>query len=310
VPEFSEPRRLRQTLRILDGDFVRTQRHGGLEVVGFANPSLRDFVVGRLRDDPQRCRRLLDRARYFDQVSLLAGYSLGDAIKQEHVAALRRTVESESCVVETIQSPGGQIRGSVAAPIIESRLTTALEAGGPATMKPGSTTSAGCYGIDGRNTASVRAATPCWRCSERRFISRSSRNWLGACAMHCSAGSRAVMRRGCGVGWWRITRTLAQASKKRASAEFHAFADAEVDALAQSKNEDEIEEGREDLKELANKFGCDFDAINMMAVDEQLDGLARYALRMRTTGRRTTTRRGTRRPKTTVSSMTYRWSRR
>jgi len=85
------------------------------------------------------------------------------------------------------------------------------------------------------------------------------------------------MRRGCGVGWWRITRTLAQASKNEPAPSFHAFADAEVDALAQSKNEDEIEEGREDLKELANKFGCDFDAINMMAVDEQLDGLAAYA---------------------------------
>lgn len=63
----------------------------------------------------------------------------------------------------------------------------------------------------------------------------------------------------------------------RASSEFYAFADAEVDALAQSENDDEIEEGRDDLKELANKFGCDFGAINMTAVDEQLDQLAQYA---------------------------------
>jgi DNA polymerase III delta prime subunit len=275
--EFSEGRRLRRTLRILDGDFVRTQRHGGLEVIGFANPSLRDFVVGRLRDDPQLCRGLFERAIYFDQVSLLAGYSQGDAIKQEHVAALRRTVESESCVVETIRGPGKQIHGSVATPIIESRLATALEAG------------AG----DDETWLDNQLRRLRYRWSQHRIDEGCDAllEVLGD-RVHTEIGSELVAcLRDALLGGFessdeaRLWRWLVEnhpdacvGFEERACTEFYAFADSEVDALMQSKYEDEIERGREDLKELANKFGCDFGAINMMAVDEQLVGFAQYAM--------------------------------
>jgi hypothetical protein len=274
--ELSERRRLRQALRILDGDFVRTQRHGGLEVIGFANPSLRDFVVGRLQEDPQLCRRLLDRAIYFDQVSLLAGYSQGDAIKQERVAALRRTVGSEACVVETIQGPGKQIRGSVAAPIIESRLTTALEAGAgdDATW------------LDHQlrqlrdRWAQHRIGEGCDALLE--VLAEKARpevvHELVACLRDALIGGFESIDEARLWCWLVENHPDACAGyEERAGSEFYAFANAEVDALAQSENEDEIEGGRNDLKELADKFGCDFGAINMMAVDEQLDQLAQYA---------------------------------
>lgn len=275
-PELSERRRLRQALRILNGDFVRTQRHGGLEVIGFANPSLRDFVIGRLKEDSQVCRRLLDTAIYFDQVSLLAGYARGDTIKQERVTALRRTIGSESCVVETIRGPAKQVRGSIAAPILEGRLTTAVEAGAG---EDASWLVTQLWQIRDR-WSHHRIGEGCEELLEvlAEKAPREPVLELVACLRDALLGgfeSRDEARLWC----WLAENfpDVCSDYSEQASNQFYTFADAEVDELARSQNEDEIEGGREDLKELANKFGCDFESINMQAVDELLDQLAQYA---------------------------------
>lgn len=276
APEFLDRSRLRKALRILDGDFLRTQRHGGLEVIGFANPSLRDFVIGRLRDEPRLCRDLLDRAIYFDQVSLIAGYGQGDAISQERVMAIRRTIGSDSCVVEIVHGPGRQIRGTIAAPVVESRLAMALEAG------------AG----DDRSWLDNQLRQLRERWAQHRIGEGSDTllELLGNSKRPEVAQELAAALRDALIGgfesadearlWcWLAENHPAECAgyEERAGTAFYTYADAEVEVLAQSRNEDEIEGGREDLKELASKFACDFEAINMTAIDEQLDQLSQYA---------------------------------
>jgi hypothetical protein len=233
-------------------------------------------VIGRLRDDPGLCRELLDRSIYFDQVSLLAGYSQADAIKQERVAAFRRTVGSDSCVVETIQGPGRQIRGSIAAPIIERHLTTALEigAGDDATW------------LD----TQLRQVRDRWKQHRIGEGCEALLEVLAEKAPPEAVQELVVCLRDALIGgfestgearlWCWLVENHPDACagyEDRASTEFYALADAEVDALTQSQNEDEIEGGRKALKDLANKFGCDFEAINMAGMDEQLERLSQYA---------------------------------
>lgn len=185
-------------------------------------------------------------------------------------------MRSDSCVVETIQGPGKQIRGSIAAPVMETRLATALEtgAGDDATW------------LDNQlrqlreRWAQHRIGEGCDALLEllvEKARPEVVRDLVGCLRDALIGGFESVdeARLWC---WLVENRPAACAGyEERAGTEFYAYADAEVEVLAQSQNEDEIEGGREDLKELANKFGCDFDAIDMTAVDEQLDQLSQYA---------------------------------
>lgn len=275
-PELSERRRLHQVLRILDGDFVQTQRYGDLDVIGFANPSLRDFVIGRLKDDPHLCRRLLHTAIYFEQVTLLAGYASAEMIEPERVPALRRTISSEPCVVTLIRRSGGYVRGVLAETNFEGRLTNAIQSGAG---EDASWLGAQLRQLRNR-WAQHRIGEGCEALLEllSEKVPLKQLQEVVACLRDTLLGgfeSREEARLWC----WLAENfpDICADYVEQASDVFYSFADTEVDELARSENEDEIEAGREDLKELAEKFGCDLEAIDMHAVDERLDQLSQYA---------------------------------
>jgi hypothetical protein len=69
------PTQFTQVLRTLEDNFIAVEAFGDERLIRFHNPSIRDFLHGRLNDDPWEYLALLDGALYFDQVMLLASYA-------------------------------------------------------------------------------------------------------------------------------------------------------------------------------------------------------------------------------------------
>ena len=107
-----------RALRELDGTFISTRRLGEAVLLQFQNPSIRDFMVRRLLQEPLRQDVLLS-GLFFEQARWFAEILFDKRrIVRPHVAiqfgmfvaaALKRLADAPSCTIEIHQVSGRQV---------------------------------------------------------------------------------------------------------------------------------------------------------------------------------------------------------
>jgi hypothetical protein len=108
-------------LRVLEGNFIRVIRVSNIRVVAFHNPSIRDFALLYLDENPDEVTRVVAGAYFFDQLLLLRRYAaegqqslLGQRVREfpgirsvvsgdwvGFIDGLRRNFDSPTCGVQT-----------------------------------------------------------------------------------------------------------------------------------------------------------------------------------------------------------------
>lgn len=105
-------------LRELDGTFISIRRVGEIVLLQFQNPSIRDFMVRRLMQEPLRQDVLLSSV-FFEQAQWFAEILFDErrfvqppvAVKYGALvaAALKRLADARSCTIEVHRYSGGQL---------------------------------------------------------------------------------------------------------------------------------------------------------------------------------------------------------
>ena len=118
-------------LKEVDGDFLRTAQAEKLSIVSFFNPSVRDFVRGRLLDNIPFRNRLLSAIPYFDQAVALHAQAPDVFAGAGLCGALQRTFRSQECDVAVYGDPRNRFY-QLAASNRVSRMVTVLSMCSPA----------------------------------------------------------------------------------------------------------------------------------------------------------------------------------
>lgn len=107
----SDPQTIRDTLRTLDGSFVRSRMTlDGRMTFALINPSLLDFLSQRVESHPDDARDGLDTARDFAQVAWLCDRLVGDGVAADLMArAILRVIDSAPTAAPSGARATGQL---------------------------------------------------------------------------------------------------------------------------------------------------------------------------------------------------------
>jgi energy-coupling factor transporter ATP-binding protein EcfA2 len=89
VQKGAKPTEYTSALRVLEGTFVRVEKSNGVTVIAYANPSVRDFTLAFLDEEPDYLMAIIGDARHLTQVSTLLGYAVsgdGGKLRFQHCA--------------------------------------------------------------------------------------------------------------------------------------------------------------------------------------------------------------------------------
>jgi hypothetical protein len=89
------------SLRVLDGNFVRINRVDGQAIVAFHNPSIRDFALLYLDENDDELRRIVNSAPFFDQLALVRQYATEGqtaiiGVEPREFPGIRTTIEENA----------------------------------------------------------------------------------------------------------------------------------------------------------------------------------------------------------------------
>ncbi len=88
-----------KSLARLEGTFLRTEKLGSTTIIGFHNPSIKDYVRKRIVDDPQTLQLLVEKCMFFEQIECLvkldAEGRIGSTVSRlvPNDLALRKSIE-------------------------------------------------------------------------------------------------------------------------------------------------------------------------------------------------------------------------
>lgn len=85
----AKPTDYTSALRVLEGTFVRLEKDNGVTVIAYANPSVRDFTLAFLDEEPDYLMAIIGDAMHLTQVSTLLGYAAsgdGGKLRFQHCA--------------------------------------------------------------------------------------------------------------------------------------------------------------------------------------------------------------------------------
>jgi hypothetical protein len=127
-------------LRVLEGSFVRIEASRDLRYCAFSNPSIRDFVLDKIDNDPSVIATILTSVVRFEQCRLLwqrlqlSGSPLALSMKEEPLSmrlweAFNRTFEAKGAEVVTVRNSQGGDERSRRQESSEDRLSLLLEVG-------------------------------------------------------------------------------------------------------------------------------------------------------------------------------------
>ena len=133
-----DPRDFKLALKELESNFVRINRSVESLVVGFHNPSIRDFLVSFLQENTLYVEGLINSASYFEQIIRLwgGGMDLGGPSKtrcalegMEHGLgeAINRLLDSQDCRLVYVQTRGKMVAKERITVPIETRAIYALD---------------------------------------------------------------------------------------------------------------------------------------------------------------------------------------
>lgn len=75
----SKPTEFTSALRVLEGTFVRVEKnHDGVVMIAYANPSVRDFVLAFLNEEPDYLIGIISEAIHLTQISTLLEYATSE----------------------------------------------------------------------------------------------------------------------------------------------------------------------------------------------------------------------------------------
>ncbi|WP_405481264.1 restriction endonuclease [Streptomyces anulatus] len=89
VQKGAKPTEYTSALRVLEGTFVRVEKSNRVMVISYANPSVRDFILAFLDEEPDYLMAIIGDARHLTQVSTLLGYAVsgyGGKLRFQHYA--------------------------------------------------------------------------------------------------------------------------------------------------------------------------------------------------------------------------------
>ncbi|MFE7947350.1 restriction endonuclease [Streptomyces sp. NPDC057426] len=89
VQKGAKPTDYTSALRVLEGTFVRVEKGNGVTMIAYANPSVRDFTLAFLDEEPDYLMAIIGDAMHLAQVSTLLGYAVsghGGKLRFQHCA--------------------------------------------------------------------------------------------------------------------------------------------------------------------------------------------------------------------------------
>ncbi|HYH54571.1 MAG TPA: hypothetical protein VD761_10625 [Solirubrobacterales bacterium] len=107
-----EPCRFERALEVLDDSLVETDMQEGQHIVGFANPSVEDFIGGRLRGSETLTREIVSSAVFFDQIvglsRLLRKEGTGFSLQRDLARRAAELLDTETVSWSRFQSSFGR----------------------------------------------------------------------------------------------------------------------------------------------------------------------------------------------------------
>lgn len=110
-----DKKKLFDALRQLEGSFIRSNLADEKTVVGFHNPSIKDYVRRRVAEDADIRRHLLDQAIYFEQVACLVSLGPTGEVEKEPFRLIKEDEQLHRAIAATIaaQSPAHQVEDHI-----------------------------------------------------------------------------------------------------------------------------------------------------------------------------------------------------
>lgn len=108
VQKEAKPTEYTSALRVLEGTFVRLEKRAdGATMIAYANPSVRDFALAFLDEEPDYLMAIIGEAKYLDQVSTLLAYAVSEHDKKlrfQHCAdtVIRNSISTARKMMELI----------------------------------------------------------------------------------------------------------------------------------------------------------------------------------------------------------------
>ncbi|WP_405582165.1 restriction endonuclease [Streptomyces sp. NBC_01190] len=136
VQKEAKPTEYTSALRVLEGTFIRLEKGaGGVTMIAYANPSVRDFALAFLDEEPDYLMAIIGDAIHLDQVSTLLAYAVSeldgelrfrrcaDAVTHHSISIARKMMEliaKEEEVSKSDSHEPSRVYGRTIKPLLES----------------------------------------------------------------------------------------------------------------------------------------------------------------------------------------------
>ncbi|MEU5913702.1 restriction endonuclease [Micromonospora sp. NPDC047527] len=100
VQKEAKPTEFTSALRVLEGTFIRVEKmDAGITMVSYANPSVRDFTLAFLDEEPDYLLGIIRDATHLAQVSMLLGYAVSEVDEKLRFPNCADIVTSQEAVI-------------------------------------------------------------------------------------------------------------------------------------------------------------------------------------------------------------------